>query len=169
MRNPKRIPIVLERINWDLFLKECVKYRDLLEFLHLKHRVSNRIFEIEKIWKQYPDLRLGQLLINFFEFPDSDKLWNVEEIDYLVDIQGIGIEEVSFWGVNLFKNGTPRKKTKFVLLKDLEDSHVESILNYFNERGVKIFSKYENYFKERLAKNKKAKIEGTENKKTKAN
>ena len=154
MRNPNRIPIVLERINWIYFLVLVLNTPTPIQVATLNTKIVENLPEIERIWKQYPDLRLGQLLINFFEFPDQNKLWNIEEIDYLIEEENVPLEEVCFWGVNYFKNGEPRAKTKHVLLKDLTNNHIENIITFFNERGIKLYSKYEDYFKKRLSDDK---------------
>lgn len=42
----------------------------------------DRIIEVLKHkWKQYPDLRLGQLILNVFPF--EDKLYNLEDNEFL--------------------------------------------------------------------------------------
>lgn len=156
MRNPKRIPIVLERINWINFLVSVLSDPTPIQVATLNTKIVENLPEIERVWKQYPDLRLGQLLINFFEFPDQNKLWNIEEVDYLIEEEKVPLEEICFWGINYFKNGNPREKTKFVLLKDLSNDHIENIISFFKERGIKLYEKYEEYFNERL-KNDKSK------------
>jgi hypothetical protein len=47
-----------------------------------KKRIPIILKEIEKIWREHPDLRLGQLLLNYMEEPF---LYYIEDED-LVDI-----------------------------------------------------------------------------------
>lgn len=57
-------------------------------------RIPKILNEIEKIWQQYPDLRLGQLILNLeYRLP----LYNVEDEELVAALKslykGVGDEE----------------------------------------------------------------------------
>lgn len=150
MRNPKRIPIVVDLFNRErltLFLGNG----DLTIILPILKQWEN----IKKFWKQNPDLRFGQLLCVMRFIPDleiENRIWNVEETTWLVDKGYCNYEDINFWGVNYFKTGKPRKKVKHVLLKDLTTDHIANIILWFENQDAlhRIPSKYLEYFKQRL-------------------
>lgn len=46
-------------------------------------RIEPTLKLIEILWKRYPDMRLGQLLINVAGNPSNfDRLWNMEESEW---------------------------------------------------------------------------------------
>lgn len=151
MRNPKRIPIAL-----DLMLNK----ETLLHFLNTSsQKLVDNIYdnwkEIEETWLKYPDLRFGQLLCNLRLIPNIDienYIWNIEENKWLLDNYYIEFENIKFWGVNYYKNGKKRKKTKHVLLKDLELDHIKNIIKFFEKyNAINTLPKdYLEYFNERM-------------------
>lgn len=55
------------------------------------NRIANTLAELERIWKLYPDMRLGQLVSNIADWADVD-VWDMEE-DVLVDVVNRHIAE----------------------------------------------------------------------------
>lgn len=151
MRNPNRIPICM----MDYFRNVDI----LQQFLQCDRKLALHIYsyslDIEKFWKQNPDLRFGQLLCVMRLIPDlelENRIWNIEETTWLVEKGYCNYEDINFWGVNFFKTGKPRKKTKFVLLKDLTTDHIANIILWFENQNAlqRIPSKYLEYFKKRI-------------------
>lgn len=58
--------------------------------------------------------------------------------------------ENNLWGVNYFKNGKPRRKTKRVPLKDLTTDHIKNILIFFENRTHQLNPSYLKYFNLRV-------------------
>jgi len=150
MRNPKRIPIVL-----DLMLNK----ETLLHFLNTSSQktidiIYNHWERFEKEWIKYPDCRFGQLLSNLDLVPKDieNHIWNIEEDQWLAENGYINYEDIKFWGVNFYKNGNRRKKTKYVLLRDLETDHIENIIKFFERYSTidRIPKNYLNYFNKRI-------------------
>lgn len=149
MRNPLRIPIVLNIFKNNL--KCCLEFlgdNSLFYLIKLKQKLP----EIEEKWKKYPDSRLGQLLTSMGLVPKNieDKIWNIEEDDWLIENDYCKVEDIKFWGVNFYKNGKQRKKTKYVLLKDLKTDHIQNIIKFFEGRLHRIPVKYLEYFNKRI-------------------
>jgi len=148
MRQPKRIPICLK-----LFKKKEVFLKFYNSELSYKVFIEN-FKDLSNFWKEYPDLRFGQMLINknviFYGFQ-----WNTEEVDWLVSNNFIDIEKIEFWGINYDKNENRLKKTKFKLLKDLDLEHIKNIIKFFEKYNSlhKLNKKYLEYFNKRISNN----------------
>ena len=151
MRNKNRIKIVL-----DLMLNKEI----LLHFLNTSSQkliddLYNNWEEIKEEWLKYPDYRLGQLLVNLNLIPSKNIehiIWNIEEDDWLIKNGYCNIEDISFWGVNYYKNGKQRKTTKFKLLKDLDIDHIRNIIIFFEKYNSldKLNKEYLEYFNKRI-------------------
>lgn len=92
----------------------------------LNHPVS--IDEIESKWLKSPDLRLGQFLINTFRLKDSLIGYKTEGYELLNKWFNIPYRELLLWGTNFDKNMNPLKETKHILIKDMSEGHLESLL-----------------------------------------
>ena len=151
MRNKNRIQIVL-----DLMLNKEI----LLHFLNTSSQkliddLYNNWEEIKEEWLKYPDCRLGQLLVNLNLIPSKNIehiIWNIEEDDWLIKNGYCHIEDIKFWGVNYYKNGKPRKTTKFKLLRDLDINHIKNIIIFFEKYNSldKLNKEYLEYFNKRV-------------------
>lgn len=151
MRNPNRISIVL-----DFFLDEKI----LKKFLETSsQKLVDNIYdnweEVESKWKDYPDLRFGQLLCTLNLIPSKtieDEIWDVEEDYWLIDNKYCKFEEIKFWSSIFDKHNKKRKKVKYILLKDLTNSHIEGIIKWFrnNSDEARIRKDYLRYFKKRI-------------------
>jgi len=152
MRNPNKIPICLE-----LFKNND---KILFKFLNtnsskLIHNIYDNWDEIEERWKEYPDLRFGQLLCNLRLIPDIDienHIWNIEEDNWLIKNNYCNFEDIKFWGINYYKNGKKRKSTKYKLLKDLDDDHIKNIIAFFKKYNTlnELPENYLKYFNKRI-------------------
>ena len=148
MRQPKRVPICLK-----LFKKKEVFLKFYNSELSYKVFIEN-FKDLSNFWKEYPDLRFGQMLINKNVIFDGCQ-WNIEEVDWLVSNNFIDIEKIEFWGVNYDKNENRLKKTKFKLLKDLDLEHIKNIIKFFKKYNSlhKLNKKYLEYFNKRISNN----------------
>ena len=157
MRNPNRIPICLKLLFPNITLSKFLG--DYPEHKHIKCGYAKRIHEnwelIEKTWKEYPDLRFGQLLCNLRLIPDLDvenHIWNIEEDDWLIKNGYCNIEDIKFWGSIYDEHNHKRKEIEFILLKNLTNSHIRGILKWFDDQNAldQINKKYLEYFNKRL-------------------
>ena len=151
MRNKNRIQIVL-----DLMLNKEI----LLHFLNTSSQkliddLYNNWEEIKEEWLKYPDCRLGQLLVNLNLIPSKNIehiIWNIEEDDWLIKNGYCNIEDIKFWGINYYKNGKQRKTTKYKLLKDLDNDHIQNIIKILEKYNTLDFlpKGYLEYFNKRI-------------------
>lgn len=152
MRNKNRISIVL-----DIFENND---KALFEFLgtyssKLIYDIYDNWDEIKLEWEESPDLRFGQLLSNLRLIPSMDienKIWNIEEDDWLINNKYCNIEDIKFWGSKYDKNNKELKEVQFKLLKDLDNKHIRNIIKWFESMNSldKLNPKYLEYFNKRL-------------------
>ena len=154
MRNKLRINIVL-----DLMLNK----ETLLKFLNTSSQkliddIYNNWEEIKEKWLKYPDTRFGQLLCNLRLIPSlniENHIWNIEEDNWLIENNYCKLEDIKFWG-NIYDEHNHRiNKINYILLKDLNMSHIKGIIKWFtvNDALKQINSKYFKYFNEKIKLN----------------
>ena len=150
MRNSKRISICLKLLfqNKILYHFLCTDTPGWAKKLHENWNL------IEKEWLKSPDQRFGQLLSNLglVSKEIENHIWNIEEDDWLIKNGYCNIEDIKFWGVNYYKNGKQRKSTKYKLLKDLDNDHIQNIIKFFEKYNVldQLPKDYLKYFNKRI-------------------
>ena len=161
MRRPERIPIVMRNLDIEKFLKDNLGKQYLPEMLT---NVVKDWGKIEDGWKEQYDIRLGQYLVNQGYTPDNIRIWNVEEVDYMIDHDMIEPREICFWGVNYTKDMKKLRETEYLLIKDLETDHIEAILgkNDIGKKWVKDGSPYEGYLENELERREEEQIHDDE-------
>lgn len=139
MRRPERIPIILEKLedntNKEIVLKHLFK--------DTQHNIAfgvinwNDMFNIFKqVYTDNPDLRITQVLVNIGIIPNIEGFWYYTEDEPLMVESGLLQErDIYFWGKNFTKEGKKLEETEYILIKDMETSHIESILRD-NEEGL---------------------------------
>ena len=151
MRNSNRIPIVLNIFKNNP--KCCLDFLGDTSLFYLI-KLKQKLPEIEEEWNKYPDSRLGQLLTSMSLVPKNIeyKIWNIEEDDWLIKNGYCKFEDIKFWGVNYYKNGKKRKSTKYKLLKDLDNDHIQNIIKFFEDQNMlhKLNKEYLEYFNKRI-------------------
>ena len=122
MRPKERIPIFLEKVNWDTLQERWNTdiSQDLRGYL--------LTLELKNYWTNNPDLRFGQMLINLELMPDKLRIWNDEESEILAD-QGLPKREFMFWGSIYDENRNLLPEIKYRLIKDMKIDHIKAILN----------------------------------------
>jgi hypothetical protein len=128
MRPLERIDNFLERVNWGWLLKDHWKVTPNFDFIKLDHIVN-----ITNYWRENPDQRIGQVLINLELIPDNFRIWTDEESDILID-QGIPPEECLYWTSLYDKNENLLDTPITKLIKDLEPGYIKKILKRFYRR-----------------------------------
>jgi hypothetical protein len=101
--------------------------------------------EVIKYWKENPDQRIGQVLINLNILPDNFKIWNDEENDIL-KAQGLPPEEYLFWGSNYDKDMN-RIPLIYRLIKDLDTDHINAIYDHILKAHGKLSEDYKIAFR----------------------
>lgn len=154
MRNPKRIPIILDLLkdNYAEFLKDCgieeIDIDTLISIYNSKRK------EIEEFWLDNPDLRLTQVFVNLGIIPNFPGFWYYkEEVDYVIEKGFCNVEDICFWGVNYTKEMVKLPETDFRLLKNLETDHIRAIIKFYMEQYgslSRLNQKYLKYFQQRI-------------------
>ena len=150
MRNPNRIKIALKL----LFVNKTLYHFLGTNTPGWAKKLHENWESIEKTWLLYPDTRFGQLLCNMMLVTKEieDHIWNIEEDDWLIQNGYCNIEDIKFWGVNYYKNGKKRKSTKYKLLKDLDNDHIQNIIKFFEKYNAldQLPKDYLKYFNKRV-------------------
>lgn len=150
MRNKLRIPILTAVFFSKEILSDFLKTKDINVIRKIIENYTSVMLE----WKQNPDCRFGQLLsnMNLVSKEIEDRIWNIEENYWLIDNGYCNLEDIEVWGVNFYKNGNVRKKTKFKLLRDLDTDHIKNIIIFFEKYNSldKLNKRYLEYFKKRI-------------------
>lgn len=128
MRPIERINNFLDKVDWKL-LWERWGISELLKKSKVYINSLNKEI-IVNYWKENPDQRIGQLMVNLGLIPDSVKIWNDEEPDILL-AQGIPPEECLYWTSIYDKEDNLLDKPITRLIKDLEPNHIKKILKIF--------------------------------------
>ena len=155
MRQKLRIPIVLEifkQTNNGAFQKFLGL--DNFQTLQVIDKIEMQTPKLKDFWERHPDQRFGQLLSNMFvvDKDTENRIWNIEEDDWLIKNGYCNIEDIKFWGVNYYKNGKQRKTTKYVLLKDLETDHIQNLIKWSEDQNAlhRLNKEYLEYFNKRI-------------------
>jgi len=98
MRSKERIEPILKHIDWEKYL-EYLKIPDIETYISIPQIVKNiqsNIKMIEKEWKNNPDWRLTQVLVNTGILPNLPGFWYYQEdIESMMNI-GIHLKEIMF-------------------------------------------------------------------------
>lgn len=140
MRIFERIDNFLEKVDIGKAIKDSYKL-DLKED-HIQ-LIKNEIEYIREVWKDNPDWRFIQVLINTKLLQNYPGFYYYkEDEDVLLDL-GYGPREVFFWGVNFTKDMEKLPETEWRLIKDLDTDHIKAIID---GKFVKEGNKYYDYF-----------------------
>ena len=145
MRRPERIPIILEKLENDTNKEIVLKHL----FKDTQHNIAfgvikwNDMFNIFKqVYTNNPDLRIIQVLVNTCIIPNVEGFWYYKEDEaLLVQTNILQQRDIYFLGKRYTKDGKIMPNYEYVLIKDMETSHIQSILRD-NEEGLLKTSKY---------------------------
>jgi len=174
MRNIKRIPIICDILKnkefrfiyLDNVLNEKFigKQLDLFKDkpiskinIEKKSMVLNNLLDngtFESYWKENCDLRLIQIMISTGLIENLPGIYFYKEgSEHMIELGLIAPKDIMFWGRNYTKDKVRLEETEFILLRDMDSDHIETILL---EEHVEKDSEYYDYFvdilKEREAK-----------------
>ena len=90
--------------------------------------VTTNLAEIESYWKENPDQRFGQVLVNLGIIPNLPGFWYyIEEIE-IFEALGVPAREYLLWGQNYDKDMNLLPQTIRKPIKDLNTDHIKAIL-----------------------------------------
>lgn len=130
MRPIERIDIFLNKIkeddNLEKVLHEVYKLnvdKDGIKIIQSGYNV------IEIFWKENPDWRFSQVLVNTGLLPNYPGFWYYIEDEEVLEKLGLEPRNIYFWGVNFTKDMVRLPKTEWRLIRDLDTDHIEAILD----------------------------------------
>ena len=146
MRATERIPIIIEffKSNVDI-LGKFLGQPDIENMQYIDDNWN----EIQNDWEINYDYRFGQLLINLGIIPDN-RMWYVEEVDWLIEKGHFKFEELHFWRSILDKDNNPLPEPINKPLSKLETSHIENVIKHSEDNKYTINPQYLEYFKQRI-------------------
>ena len=133
MRPIERIDNFLEKVNWYKLFYDRWKLSPT-DVYKVEHE---RLLNIIEYWKENPDQRIGQLLINLELVPDNLKIWSDEEEDILIS-QGIPPEECVYWTSIYDRQNNLLSVPITRLIKDLDINHILNIKRYAYNKNVSL-------------------------------
>lgn len=168
MRNKHRVPIIIEALKNDENKRKVLNYLFKPEpkeqmaidspFYYIDTYVDIWKEEEEKfvkMYSNYPNLRLTQILVNCNIIPNYPGSWYyTEDVKLMIESEVLAFEEISFWTIIYDKNGELIDRPIFKLLKDMEEDHIKAILKDVENKKLTLSSAYEKYFKERIKDSK---------------
>lgn len=127
MRPPHRIPLMLQHLDWILFMEKIqIPEEDVFDVID---NIVTNLPKIKKYWTQNPDLRLIQVLVNLRFIPYTIGFWYYyEETDFMIGVMNVPAREILMWGQNYDKNNNLLRKTKWRFIKDMNTDHIKAIL-----------------------------------------
>lgn len=164
MRRPERIPIILE------LLKDNTNKRKVLGVYFTPKEgtqleVGMPYFEIDNIvkkwdemfeefsafWKQIPDLRLSQVLVNYDILINYAGFWYyLDDEITMISTNLLQPRDIYFWGQNYDKDLNKLPETNWLLIKNMSKDHIEAILKDVKDEKIKVGEKYIEYFNNEL-------------------
>jgi len=174
MRAKQRVPIILDifksrkvkekflnflfkpdsAIQLDLFKKQLFQLID-----DMVKKWKEKEDDIAAYWKKSPHLRLTQVLTNKNIIPHTPGMWfYTEETYFLIANSLIEPRDILFWGQNYDENGKLLPKTKYILIKDMEISHIEAILKGYESHKLRVDEYYLEVFRNELKLRKNGKV-----------
>jgi len=144
MRNPERINIFLKKIGENNNLEKVLNDIYKLEINKANIKIiKSQYGTIEIFWKENPDWRFSQVLINTGLLPNYVGFWYyIEDEEVLIKL-GCKPREIYFWGVNFTKDMKELPETKWTLIKDLNIDHIKAIID---GKFVREGNKYYKFF-----------------------
>jgi len=141
MRTIERIDNFLDKVNTIQLSK---RWRlDINDHLNLLTSITDE--KVVNYWKENPDMRIGQILVNLGLVKDTMQIWLDEENDILID-QGIAPEECLYWGSCYDKDMNPIPLI-YRLVKDLDSDHINNIYLHLYKNNHKLSDKYKIAFR----------------------
>ena len=127
MRPKERIPTFIELIDWKQLIEKQWKLPfNKTERKHVIAQIKNNIPKIIMYWAEYPDERIGQVLVNMGIISNVSGMWYYMEDDDILIKQGHKPEDVCLWGT-YGKDG--KQPFKRILIRDMSTEHMQACID----------------------------------------
>lgn len=128
MRNINRIENFISKVNIRHLLLEVWKICDDTNVDKIEKNITDNLLKITEEWYLYYDHRFSQVLVNLGYIPNMPGSWYYYEEGDILSLQGYKPRDYVFWGSIFDRDGNRLEDTKYVLIKDLEISHMEKLI-----------------------------------------
>lgn len=149
MRNPKRLPILwkffTKKKNFKLYLRDIVQVESKNEIEHLTEVFFEKYKEAKEFHKVNPDLRFSQIIQIFVVYKQG--FWYYIEDDIMLIKLGLEPREILYWGNRFNKNNKLLKKINYILIKDMNTEHIETILKEHHTSNLMYIKAFETELK----------------------
>lgn len=157
MRPIERIDNFLNLVDWvKLLIQRWGLSEEIHDSIYYDYLQNLKVLEqiVIPYWKNNPDQRIGQVLINLGLISDKLLIWNDEESDILLD-QGIAPEDCLYWTSIYDKENNLLEEPISKLLKDLTTDHIVNIYKHVYVENKRTLSEiYNTAFNNILVKRK---------------
>jgi len=136
MRNSVRVDNFLSKVDIRDLLLNIWKICDDSNIDDVEKSILNDIDKIKHEWKLFYDQRFSQILVNNGYIPYMSDAWYYYEEDEILKMQGYKPRDYIFWGSIYNSDGELLEETRYSLIKDLEISHLQKIIegNWLNNK-----------------------------------
>jgi len=149
MRPIERIDDFLKKVDWnDLLYNRWKLNKEIYYDKKIAYAIKPTVPEY---WKENPDQRIGQVLINMQLVPNDIMIWNAEEPDILMS-QGAPPEECLYWTSIYDKDMNPLDEPLTRKVSELTKDHIVSIDKYMKEHNGRVSPEMEQAFTNVLMK-----------------
>lgn len=149
MRPVERIDPFLDKVKIRYLIKHIWKLKGIGDPNLIKESIENDLDKIKEFWKDSPDLRFSQVLVNLGVIPNFPGFWYYWEEAEILEKQGYSPAECYYWGNNYDKDMKLLPRTIWKPIKELTTDHLYAIVDGgFVDRN----SKYKKIMKDELKK-----------------
>lgn len=153
MRLKERIPLFLEKVDWEQLINDWFPGESSELRVEFIKTIKANLDLIREGWKNNPDLRIGQVLVNNGIIMNIPGMWYYDEERDILFKQGYAYRDILFWGKNFDKDMNRLPKTEWALIKDLETDHIKAILSGGFSTGELYTKVFKDELKLRAVKN----------------
>ena len=149
MRPIERIDDFLKKVDWsDLLYNRWKLDKEIYYDKKIAYAIKPTVTEY---WKENPDMRIGQVLINMQLVPNNIMIWHAEEPDILMS-QGIPPEECLYWTSMYNKDEKVLDEPITRKVSSLTKEHIIRIVEFMKEHNGKLSPEMEQAFTNVLMK-----------------
>jgi len=149
MRPIERIDDFLKKVDWsDLLYNRWKLDKEIYYDKKIAYAIKPTVTEY---WKENPDMRIGQVLINMQLVPNNIMIWHAEEPDILMS-QGIPPEECLYWTSMYDKDEKVLDEPITRKVSSLTKEHIIRIVEFMKEHNGKLSPEMEQAFTNVLMK-----------------
>lgn len=154
MRNKVRIDNFLNNVDISNLINDIWKLSNVDV-----QRIIDNISDIKEKWYEMPDMRFSQILVYLSYINNESGFWYYYEEDEILKIQGYKPRDYVYWGNIFDKNGNKLPEVNYILIKDMNLDHMQTLIKHdWIRKGSDIYKVIESEILIRTRKEKLKKI-----------